>query len=477
MMTRLPTAFTAFRRAPLLSALEHHDDRLLAVRVRPVRARGAEHPQRAAADRGARGDPRVHRRQHADRADRRSPRTRSRSSPRCSRSMSSPQDAGARARAKRSSASSRTCSRPAFLPASLDVKLKPGNPRSGPRSPTSPITFTSIDFVDDVRFGEEWITQLYRLRNIAGVAGGRARSRVRGGRHHHHRRDDSNGGAGAEPRDLDHAARRRDRRVHSPALPHRRLDQGHPRRHAGARSSRTWRCGCSGSICTSRRPSSISAPRVARRVVRRADGACRQRRVGRPPPAEGYDGSAGVVAALRRTDAVLGARRVRQAQDATASARSATRSSASAASARQLERRAAELQIERARSGRGGHESQPSAPTPRRGSSKRSTPARDDQQRSRRRDARRGDRRSSELGARRNSAARAAGGHLQARPAVHDPGACCPRARSASWSRATSISTCSPLHDRALVTRVEQLHDQCHTRAEPSRRRCATPSR
>ena len=27
------------------------------------------------------------------------------------------------------------------------------------------------DFVDDVRFGEEWITQLYRLRNIAGVAG------------------------------------------------------------------------------------------------------------------------------------------------------------------------------------------------------------------------------------------------------------------------------------------------------------------
>jgi cell division transport system permease protein len=28
-----------------------------------------------------------------------------------------------------------------------------------------------IDFVDDVRFGEEWITQLYKLRNIAGVAG------------------------------------------------------------------------------------------------------------------------------------------------------------------------------------------------------------------------------------------------------------------------------------------------------------------
>src|SRR6185437_15115662 len=26
-------------------------------------------------------------------------------------------------------------------------------------------------FVDDVRYGEEWITQLYRLRNIAGIAG------------------------------------------------------------------------------------------------------------------------------------------------------------------------------------------------------------------------------------------------------------------------------------------------------------------
>ncbi len=28
-----------------------------------------------------------------------------------------------------------------------------------------------IAFVDDVRYGEEWITQLYRLRNIAGVTG------------------------------------------------------------------------------------------------------------------------------------------------------------------------------------------------------------------------------------------------------------------------------------------------------------------
>ena len=57
-----------------------------------------------------------------------------------------------------------------FLPASLDVKLKPGF--------RDPVTvrkvvqrMRGIALVDDVRFGEEWITQLYRLRNIAGVAG------------------------------------------------------------------------------------------------------------------------------------------------------------------------------------------------------------------------------------------------------------------------------------------------------------------
>ena len=56
------------------------------------------------------------------------------------------------------------------LPASLDVKLKPGH-----RDPESvrrvADRLREMDFVDDVRFGEEWITQLYRLRNIAGVAG------------------------------------------------------------------------------------------------------------------------------------------------------------------------------------------------------------------------------------------------------------------------------------------------------------------
>ena len=57
-----------------------------------------------------------------------------------------------------------------FLPASLDVKLKPGyrDPASVRRVADR---MRALEFVDDVRFGEEWITQLYRLGNIAGVAG------------------------------------------------------------------------------------------------------------------------------------------------------------------------------------------------------------------------------------------------------------------------------------------------------------------
>jgi cell division transport system permease protein len=57
-----------------------------------------------------------------------------------------------------------------FLPASMDVKLKPGF-----RDPTNvknvAAEIQNYAFVDDIRFGEEWITQLYRLRNIAGVVG------------------------------------------------------------------------------------------------------------------------------------------------------------------------------------------------------------------------------------------------------------------------------------------------------------------
>jgi cell division transport system permease protein len=57
-----------------------------------------------------------------------------------------------------------------FLPASLDVKLKAGS--------RNPATVRKVvdrlrgyEAIDDIRFGEDWITQLYKLRNIAGVAG------------------------------------------------------------------------------------------------------------------------------------------------------------------------------------------------------------------------------------------------------------------------------------------------------------------
>jgi cell division transport system permease protein len=57
-----------------------------------------------------------------------------------------------------------------FLPSSLDVKLKPGfrDPKTVRRVVDQ---VKGYDFVDDVRYGEEWIAQLYRLRNIAGAAG------------------------------------------------------------------------------------------------------------------------------------------------------------------------------------------------------------------------------------------------------------------------------------------------------------------
>jgi cell division transport system permease protein len=57
-----------------------------------------------------------------------------------------------------------------FLPASLDVSL-----RSGYRDPATvkqvAERLRGYDFIDDIRYGEEWIQQLYRLRNIAGVVG------------------------------------------------------------------------------------------------------------------------------------------------------------------------------------------------------------------------------------------------------------------------------------------------------------------
>jgi len=50
------------------------------------------------------------------------------------------------------------------------VRLKPGqrDPATVKRVAERMKTFS---FVDDVRYGEEWIEKLYRLRNIAGIAG------------------------------------------------------------------------------------------------------------------------------------------------------------------------------------------------------------------------------------------------------------------------------------------------------------------
>jgi cell division transport system permease protein len=57
-----------------------------------------------------------------------------------------------------------------ILPASLDVRLKPGY--------RDPLTVKAVaerlrsyDFTDDVRYGEEWVQKLYRIRNIATLAG------------------------------------------------------------------------------------------------------------------------------------------------------------------------------------------------------------------------------------------------------------------------------------------------------------------
>lgn len=58
----------------------------------------------------------------------------------------------------------------AVLPASIDIRLKPGM--------RDPVTVRRVAarvqafaFIDDIRYGAEWIDKLYRLRNIAGVAG------------------------------------------------------------------------------------------------------------------------------------------------------------------------------------------------------------------------------------------------------------------------------------------------------------------
>jgi cell division transport system permease protein len=58
----------------------------------------------------------------------------------------------------------------AVLPASIDIRLRPGF-----RDPTTvrqvAKRIREYEFIEDVRFGEEWVTRLHQLRNIAGATG------------------------------------------------------------------------------------------------------------------------------------------------------------------------------------------------------------------------------------------------------------------------------------------------------------------
>ena len=57
-----------------------------------------------------------------------------------------------------------------ILPASIDVKLKEGF-RDPATVKAVAERIRNYDFIDDVRFGEEWVQKLYRIRNIATLAG------------------------------------------------------------------------------------------------------------------------------------------------------------------------------------------------------------------------------------------------------------------------------------------------------------------
>lgn len=74
------------------------------------------------------------------------------------------------ARAKRELGEFRDVFEGAVLPASIDIKLKPGS-----RDPATvkkvAARVQAYAFLNDVRYGEEWISKLYRLRNIASIAG------------------------------------------------------------------------------------------------------------------------------------------------------------------------------------------------------------------------------------------------------------------------------------------------------------------
>jgi len=57
-----------------------------------------------------------------------------------------------------------------FLPASIEVRLKPGF-RSPEKVKAVAARISTYQFIDDVRYGQEWVEKLARIRNIAGIAG------------------------------------------------------------------------------------------------------------------------------------------------------------------------------------------------------------------------------------------------------------------------------------------------------------------
>ena len=119
------------------------------------------------------------------------------------------------------------------LPASIEVRLKDGY-RDATTVERVAERLRGFGFIDDVRFGREWVQKLDQLRNLTGLVGlviGLAFAAVavviigvtiRLTR------------PPAGPRDLDHAAGRRHQLVHPRPVPARRRAEGSARRAAVA---------------------------------------------------------------------------------------------------------------------------------------------------------------------------------------------------------------------------------------------------
>src|SRR5512146_1249580 len=199
-------------RAAPVGALGHHD-RVLAVRARAVRARRREPPPGAARGGGAGRDRRVRPSRHADRdghAGRAGHRGVSRSAVRRLRARG--QRAGARP--PRAVARDGAQSTALFHRGQAQAGLPGRGPRQCRRRAVAELQLR----------GRRALRS--RLGGEAGPAARARRRRRRGGRRglrrrrrDHHRHHDPDGRAAAQPGDRDHAARGRDRRVHSPPVP------------------------------------------------------------------------------------------------------------------------------------------------------------------------------------------------------------------------------------------------------------------